>query len=121
VKTTRDIGFEKEKKVVEYLESLKYKILATNFRTDFGEIDIIAEQNKTVVFIEVKYRKSSHAGTPQEAVTYRKQQRIINSALVYIKQNNIRENIRFDIASVNDDKIEMINSAFSPSEKLYYF
>jgi len=121
MKTNRDVGFEKEKEVVKYLENLKYKILTTNFRTSFGEIDIIAKQNETVIFIEVKYRKSSHVGTPQEAVTSKKQQRIINSALVYIKQNNIKKDIRFDIASVNDDKIEIISSAFAPPEELYYF
>jgi putative endonuclease len=121
MKTTIDIGFEKEKEVIKYLENFGYKILTTNFRTYFGEIDIIAKQNDTIVFIEVKYRKSSYSGTPQEAVTSKKQQKIIKSAIVYIKHNNIKNNIRFDVASVDDNKIELINSAFTPSESLYYF
>ncbi|WP_095558969.1 YraN family protein [Candidatus Endomicrobiellum trichonymphae] len=46
-------------------------ILTTNFRTNFGEIDIIAKHNDTIVFIEAKYRKSSYSGTPQENVKFR--------------------------------------------------
>ncbi|MCA6085780.1 YraN family protein [Candidatus Endomicrobiellum agilis] len=120
MRNTRDIGFEKEKEVVKYLKKLKYKILTTNFKTNFGEIDIIARQGDTIVFVEVKYRKSSYSGTPQEAVTVKKRQKIIKSAVVYIKQNGIKDDIRFDIASVDDNKIEIINSAFVLPEYLYY-
>jgi putative endonuclease len=121
MKSTRDIGFEKEKKVVAYLKELKYKILETNFTTHFGEIDIIAKQGGTIVFIEVKYRKSSFSGTPQEAVIYSKQKKIIKSAMIYIKLHNIKDNIRFDIAAVSINNIEIINSAFPIPEGLYYF
>ncbi|GHT38245.1 UPF0102 protein [Endomicrobiia bacterium] len=121
MKTTRDIGFEKEREVVKYLTKLGYKILETNFKTCFGEIDIIGKYHDTVIFVEVKYRKSLSGGTPQEAVTLKKQQRIIKSAIVYIKQNDIKNNIRFDIVAVYDNKIELIESAFSIQENLYYF
>ncbi|MDR3306109.1 MAG: YraN family protein [Endomicrobium sp.] len=121
MKTARDIGFEKEKEVAAYLKKLKYKILDTNFRTRFGEIDIIAKQDGTIVFIEVKYRKSSFSGTPQELVTHSKQKKIIKSAIVYIKLHDIKDNVRFDVIAVNDNNIEIINSAFSIPESLYYF
>jgi putative endonuclease len=121
MKTTRDVGFAKEKEVVEYLKNLKYKIIETNFSTKFGEIDIIAKHEDTIVFIEVKYRKSLYGGTPQEAVTFKKQKKIIKSAMVYIKQNNIKDSIRFDIAAVDNNKIEIIESAFALKEQLYYF
>jgi putative endonuclease len=121
MKTTRDIGFEKEKEVAKYLTKLGYKILETNFKTYFGEIDIIGKYRDTTVFVEVKYRKSLSIGTPQEAVTSKKQQKIIKSATVYIKQNNIKDNIRFDVAAVDNNKIELIESAFSLQENLYYF
>jgi putative endonuclease len=126
MKIARDIGFEKEKEVVAYLKRLKYKILDTNFKTHFGEIDIIAKQDDTIVFIEVKYRKSSFSGTPQESVTYSKQQKIIKSSIVYLKQNNIKNNIRFDIVSVLDKDIELIKSAFlflkdCITSNLFYF
>jgi putative endonuclease len=121
MKSTRDIGFEKEKKVVEHLKKLKYKILDTNFRSHFGEIDIVARQDDTIVFVEVKYRKESSSGAPQEAVTYRKQKKIIKSAILYIKLYHIRDNIRFDVAAVDDNSIEIINSAFSVPGGIYYF
>jgi putative endonuclease len=121
MKSTRDIGFEKEKEVVKHLKRLKYKILDTNFTARFGEIDIIAKQDDTIVFIEVKYRKASFSGTPQEAVTYSKQKKIIKSAILYIKLHHIKDNIRFDIAAVDDNNIEIINSAFSVPEGIYYF
>jgi putative endonuclease len=121
MKIARDIGFEKEKEVVVYLKRLKYKILDTNFKTRFGEIDIIAKQDDTIVFIEVKYRKSSFRGTPQESVTYSKQKKIVKSSIVYLKQNNIKNNIRFDVVSVLDKDIELIKSAFFIPEGLYYF
>jgi putative endonuclease len=121
MKTKRDIGFEKEKEVAVYFKKLKYTILDTNFTTRFGEIDIIAKQDDTMVFIEVKYRKSSFSGTPQEAVTYSKQQKIIKSAIVYIKLHNIKDNIRFDVAAIGSNNIEIINSAFSIPEGMYYF
>jgi putative endonuclease len=121
MKIARDIGFEKEKEVVAHLKRLKYKILDINFKTRFGEIDIIAKQDDTIVFIEVKYRKSSFRGTPQESVTYSKQQKIIKSAIVYLKQNNIKKNIRFDVVGVLDKDIELIKSAFFIPEGLYYF
>ncbi|MDR0977496.1 MAG: YraN family protein [Endomicrobium sp.] len=120
MKTSRDIGFEKEREVVTYLKKLKYKILDTNFKTQFGEIDIVAKQYRTIVFIEVKYRKSSFRGTPQESVTDRKQKKIIKSAIVYLKEKNIKNNVRFDVASVSDNCIEIINSAFSISDGMYY-
>jgi putative endonuclease len=121
MKNTRDIGFEKEKEVVKYLKNLNYKILDTNFRTRFGEIDIIAKQDDTIVFIEVKYRKSSFSGTPQEAVTFAQQKKIIKSAVIYIKQYDIKNNIRFDVIAVDDNNIEIISSAFSIPEGMYYF
>ncbi|MDR1244248.1 MAG: YraN family protein [Endomicrobium sp.] len=111
--TARGVGFDKEKEALSYIKKLKYKILTTNFTTKFGEIDIVAKDKDTLVFIEVKYRKSLYAGTPQEAVTFPKQQKIIKSAIVYVKKNNIKSEIRFDIIAIYNNKIELIQSAFS--------
>ena len=119
-KTTRDVGFDKERKAIKYIKKFKYKILTTNFTTKFGEIDIIAKDKDILVFIEVKYRKSLYSGTPQEAVKFTKQQRIIKSAIVYIKENNIKSDMRFDIIAINNDKIELIKSAFVPVDNQFY-
>ncbi|MDR1417912.1 MAG: YraN family protein [Endomicrobium sp.] len=119
-KTPRDVGFNKEKEAIKYIKKLKYKVLVTNFTTKFGEIDIIATDKNSIVFIEVKYRKSLYSGTPQEAVTFTKQQKIIKSSIIYMKMNNIKRDIRFDIIAISNDKIELIKSAFVPMQHQYY-
>jgi putative endonuclease len=121
----KEIGFLAEELVKSYLLKSKYEILERNYRTKFGEIDIIAYDriNDAIVFVEVRYRSDSSYGSPQETVNYYKQLKIINSALVYIKNKNLKEvNYRFDIISVTEDnKIEHIKNAFVPSNKLIYF
>lgn len=110
---TREIGFAKEKEAVKFLKKLKYKILETNYTTDFGEIDIIAKHREDIVFIEVKYRENLSGGSPQEAVNKSKQAKIIKSALLYIKKGNIKDNFRFDIIAITGNEFEIIESAFS--------
>jgi len=122
---TRTVGFGKEEDACAYLKKCGYKISERNFRTPFGEIDIIARHKKDIVFIEVKYRKSSFSGTPQEAVTKSKQQKIIKSALVYMKQKKTGfaggGNMRFDIVAVSENSCEIIESAFTAEAGNYYF
>ena len=60
-----------------YLRKQKYTLLAANYRTRFGEIDIIAANRKYIAFVEVKQRNSAAISTPQEAVTAEKQQKIL--------------------------------------------
>lgn len=116
---SRTLGFEKEKEAAAFIKKKGYKILSTNYATQYGEIDIIAKHKKDIVFIEVKYRKSSFSGAPQEAVTYKKQQKIIKSAAMYIKENKIKENIRFDIVAISGG-IEIIESAFDAASAGLY-
>jgi putative endonuclease len=115
---TRDVGFAKEKEAVMFLKKRGHKILETNYVTDFGEIDIISKHKEDIVFTEVKYRRNLSGGTPQEAVNKSKQDKIIKSALVYIKKNNIKGNFRFDIAAITGSECEIIESAFS-SDKYF--
>ena len=72
----REVGTRQESRAAEYLESLGYHILERNFRCRFGEIDLIAEQDDTYVFIEVKYRTGRTAGDPASAVDGKKQKKI---------------------------------------------
>ncbi|MDR1696228.1 MAG: YraN family protein [Endomicrobium sp.] len=116
----RKTGFDKEKEAAKFLTKNGYKIIETNFNTKYGEIDIIAKHKKCLVFVEVKYRKSSDMGAPQEAVTFQKQQKIIKSAIVYLKQNHIRSDIRFDVAAITGGEITVIESAFGLPENKYY-
>jgi putative endonuclease len=116
--STRDIGLTGEKKGLSYLKKRGYKVIERNFRTVFGEIDIIARDGGTLCFIEVKFRGSDRFGRPAEAVNRAKQARIVKSALQYIKENNIEKgSFRFDalLFGPGENEAELIKDAFSSS------
>lgn len=104
-----------------YLQRNGYSILHRNYRLKTGEIDIIAQENTTTVFIEVKTRSSSVFGSPAAAVTPRKQTQISRVALEYLcRQNLMDSSARFDVVSVMIDynsspTIEIIKNAFDLS------
>ena len=97
-------GREAEDKAAKWIEKNKgYTVIDRNYRSPSGEIDIIAKDRETVVFIEVKFRKETSYGYPAEAVTRIKQERIIKTAMRYIQENG-GETIRFDVAELIDNK-----------------
>jgi putative endonuclease len=103
------------------LKKLGYRILERNYRTFFGEADIIAEEKGDLVFIEVKNRLSSSFGSPLASVDSRKQARLAKIALSYIKMKNLgRRNIRFDVFALKGDEHELIRNAFV-SEIIYNY
>jgi len=109
----RRIGNEGEKVALIYLESKGLKIIETNYRCKIGEIDIIARDYNTVVFIEVKYRKDIKMGRPYESVNYFKQNKIIKSAVWYAMEKNIYEMpMRFDVLEIIGEDIHWIKNAF---------
>ncbi|MGQ3480502.1 YraN family protein [Paenibacillus sp. TY11] len=84
-----------------FLENLGYRIIERNWRCRSGEIDLIAKQEHTLVFIEVRSRSSSKYGTPAESVTARKITQVRQTAAVYLHMNGIGDTpIRFDMISV---------------------
>lgn len=99
-----------------HLISNGYKILDINHRNKIGEIDIIAMDKDILVFIEVKTRTSIKYGYPYEAVNRKKQEKIIYSSLLYIKQNRLENyQLRYDIIEVYltvNTKINHIDNAF---------
>ena len=105
-------GKDGEEKACNYLKSKKYKILEKNYRCLYGEIDIIAKYNNTLVIIEVKYRKSAKFGKGYEAVNYTKQQKIIKTLQYYINKKNVKMPVRFDVISIDDNEITHIENAF---------
>ncbi|MCX4360421.1 YraN family protein [Mucispirillum schaedleri] len=105
-------GKDGEEKACNYLKSKKYKILEKNYRCLYGEIDIIAKYNNTLVIIEVKYRKSAKFGKGYEAVNYTKQQKIIKTLQYYINEKNVKMPVRFDVISIDDNEITHIENAF---------
>jgi putative endonuclease len=78
-----------------------YAILATRYRTRAGEIDIIARDGQTLVFVEVKTRSSDDFGVPAEAVTWRKQRRMVMMAKRYLSEKQLHGCVcRFDVVTV---------------------
>lgn len=116
MKNNREKGIIGEEIAVKYLLSKDYKIIDRNYRTNIGEIDIIALKANVLAFIEVKTRTSINYGYPYEAVNWKKQDKIIKTSLIYIKHKNIRDyQIRYDIIEVyliNEGKINHIENAF---------
>lgn len=113
----RLIGLLGEKLVCKWYTDHKYKLLSVNYKTRFGEIDIIAANRNTIVFVEVKTRKDNKFSYAKEAVNYSKQQKIKAAANQYIALNNLEEKfVRFDVAEVyhQDSKpdINIIENAF---------
>ena len=102
----------------QYLLKNGYTILEQNLKAPFGEIDIIAEKKNCICFIEVKSRKSSKYGLPEEAITPIKKKKIIKVAQFYIKKKQIKNKLfRFDVISIKFDKyflreIRHITNAF---------
>ena len=104
-KTTKDIGAKGEKIAADYLKKQGYKIVAKNFHSAHGEIDIIAENKEFIIFIEVKARKDSeynfkNYGLPCEAVNKQKQQHIIYTAKIYLNDHPNDKAMRFDVIEV---------------------
>ncbi len=85
----------------DYLKKQKYKIIARNFKTKLGEIDIIAKENSQYVFVEVKTRSSHTFGTPAEAITPKKLLSLIRAGEYYLLINNLGQNYRIDAIEVD--------------------
>lgn len=109
----RRTGTEYERKAGAYLTECGYEILKYNFRCRMGEIDIIARDGEYLVFCEVKYRKRLEKGHPSEAVDCRKRQ-VISKCAAYYLMSERRMDIpcRFDVVSIEGEKIVLIKNAF---------
>jgi putative endonuclease len=109
----RQIGSNYEQAAATYLSRQGYQILCMNYRCYCGEIDIIAKEKDTLVFIEVKYRRTSNFGDPAQAVNKKKQWKIYKSAQFYMKEHAIRDvPCRFDIVAIQGEQIRIIKNAF---------
>lgn len=114
----RKSGAYWEKTAESFLRTQGLELLQRNFSSRFGEIDLIMEDDQTLVFVEVKYRKNDHHGSGAEAVTFHKQGRISRTAAWYLAKNPDRAECvcRFDVISIDpkkrDQGINWIKSAF---------
>lgn len=99
------------------LERRGYAILARRYRTRFGEIDIVARDRETIVFVEVKARDGDRFGASAEAVTSWKQRRVANMAVDYLARHRLhRSPCRFDVVAVDvstdPPQVELYTNAF---------
>lgn len=98
--TTKQIGDWGEDLAARELENSGYKIIERNFRTRFGEIDIIASDKDGLAFVEVKMKSSTRFGTPAEMITKRKQIKIKRMAECYLLDKNYKGPCRIDAVTI---------------------
>ena len=114
----QQFGKYSERLAVEYLKLKGYRIVETNYRSSQGEIDIIARDKDTLVFVEVKARHSRRFGSAKGAVTPAKQRKISMAALEYLKKNGRTDvRARFDVVAIDTaagtTDIEVVKNAFA--------
>ena len=113
IKNKREIGSHYERLAVDYLCQKGYKIICQNYRCKCGEIDIIAIKDAYIIFIEVKYRRTTTYGYPREAVTYQKKQHIYRTAMYYLLSHyGCERSCRFDVIEILQDQLTHIEAAF---------
>ena len=115
-----DLGRRGEEIAKDYLENLGYRILKMNWKYGRAEVDVIAEQNGVIIFVEVKTRTSTDYGQPEDFVSRKKELQLEFASTAFIEMKNHQGEIRFDIIAIvfeNRDlyKINHIEDAFWPS------
>jgi len=124
----KSLGYLGERAAEKFLRRCGYKIVARGSRLPSGELDLVAVDGRTVVFVEVKTRSSQQFGHPEEAVDENKQRRLTRAALAYLKRHGLLEcRSRFDVVAVDwpagttTPRVEHYKSAFEAigSEGLY--
>jgi putative endonuclease len=113
----KELGRKGEEVALRFLKRNGYKIIERNYVCKLGEMDIIAKQKDTLVFIEVKTRTSTAFGPPQSAVNSPKQMQLSKVALCFLKEKCLEDiKARFDVVAIllgpNREEIELIKDAF---------
>ena len=110
----RSVGSKYEDMAVSFLNAQGVKIIDRNFRSGYGEIDIVGHDGSYYIFFEVKYRRTEAAGDPAAAVDYRKQFRISRVADYFRVYRKLKDtdNVRFDVIAILGGHIEWYKNAF---------
>jgi len=109
-----DIGNAAEEAACRYLKKQGLKLVATNYRCRLGEIDLIMDHDHTLVFVEVRFRRQSHFGSPLDSVTRSKQRKVKAAAQCYLLEKKLGENrpLRFDVVGITSTDINWVQNAF---------
>lgn len=116
--TRKKLGNRGERIAASFLRKQGCQIIEKNYHSRLGEIDIVAKEGESIVFVEVKTRRSTDFGLPEEALSYDKRRRLSKLALNYLAHRRIEgSNCRFDVVSILMDNnkvkhIELIKNAF---------
>ena len=112
--TTRSRGKSAEDAAASYLTKQGLRLVDSNYYCRQGEIDLIMQDNTTLVFVEVRYRRNTQFGTPQSTVDSRKCRKIILAANHYLQKNRLDMRCRFDVIAITgtNNRIQWIKSAF---------
>lgn len=114
-----ELGRKGEDAACQYLTNIGCKVVERNWRYGKHEIDIIAEDEQYIIFVEVKTRTSSQWGNPEDFISNSQIKRIIAAANFYIQEKDISKEPRFDVISIishgGSFEIEHIDDAFLPS------
>ncbi len=108
----RNRGAFYEEAVKEYLIRQNVVVLYQNYYCHYGEIDLIAKEQDTAVFFEIKYRKDNRYGLPEEAVTKSKQRHICKCAEWFLMNHTWVKSIRYDVIAIEGKEIRWIRNAF---------
>ena len=113
----KELGRRGEEVAFRFLKKKGYRIIEKNYVCRMGEMDIIAKEKDTLVFIEVKTRTSALFGPPQLAVNFSKQRQLSKVALNYLKEKRLEDvKARFDVVAIllgqSQEEIELIKDAF---------
>ena len=112
-KNNRRIGADKERVARWFLREKGYEIIEENYRCSRGEVDVIAQKDGYIVFVEVKYRASTAKGYPGAAVNAMKQQKISKAAKQYLYSKCAQDMpCRFDVVEILGNQIRIIENAF---------
>lgn len=115
------LGAEGERAAEQHLRRARYTILERNYRCPLGEVDLVALDGRTVVFIEVKTRSGEGFGSPLDAVTAVKQRHLTRVAQYYLLRKRLLDwNVRFDVVGVRwengQPRCELVRDAFEAVE-----
>lgn len=115
--TSVAVGKQHEEQAAQFLQQQGLQPITANFRSRFGEIDLIMQQQQCVVFVEVRYRKNTFFGSAAESVNLAKQKKLLKTAYYFLARNPQYQQMdcRFDIVGISQygQQIDWIKNAFS--------
>jgi putative endonuclease len=106
---TQSLGKKGEARALAFLLEKGYEVVAQNFRAARGEIDLIVRKEEVLVFVEVKQRRNDDFGNPEAFVSFKQQEKILQTAEIFLEQYPWQGAIRFDILAILSEKNELLH------------